>query len=108
MTSFRIYSLINCAFLAHKIFVCKDRLIFIPINLVSGKDKMDIVIGSELVFNSPIDTISLGIQAIKGERGKTWLSNAKPDPITVSPITVIPITSLASVSLSVKWEIRRM
>lgn len=70
MTSFRIYSLINCTSLAHKIFVCKDRLIFIPINLVSGKDKMDTVIGSELVFNSPIDTISLAIQAYQGREGK--------------------------------------
>lgn len=68
-----IYSLINSTSLAFKIFVCKDRLIFIPINLVLGKDKVDTVAGSELVFNSPIETISLGIQAHQGIEGKNMV-----------------------------------
>lgn len=80
MALHRIYSFLKPTSLSLKIFVCKDRLIFIPIHLVLGKDKADTVAGSELVFNSPIESISLGIH--QGIEEKIWLSNAKPSPIT--------------------------
>lgn len=62
----------NSTSLALKSFASRDRLIFIPINLVLGKDKVGTLAGSGgVVLDSPIETVSLGVKAHQGMEGRT-------------------------------------
>lgn len=62
----------NSTSLALKSFASRDRLIFIPINLVLGKDKVGMLAGSGgVVLDSPIETVSLGVKAHQGMEGRT-------------------------------------
>lgn len=62
----------NSTSLALKSFASRDRLIFIPITLVFGKDEVGMLAGSGgAVLDSPIETVSLSVKDRQGMEGRT-------------------------------------
>lgn len=62
----------NSTSLALKSFASRDRLIFIPITLVLGKDEVGMLADSGgAVLDSPIETVSLSVKDRQGMEGRT-------------------------------------
>lgn len=60
---------------SHKLYLfikflsVKDHLIFIPINLVFGKDEVSALAGSGFILEAPVET---AVKAYRGIEGRTW------------------------------------